>query len=118
MEWLRTQLLFMRDHGMKAILIGHSPPARTDAKTPRDETCWQEYTLWMQQYRDVLSGRVEIITGSGGGFGKGIAETFLNQGAKVIIADFVEDLGQKTASELKCEFIKADVTKKADWEKI
>nr|OQO29319.1 hypothetical protein B0A51_02895 [Rachicladosporium sp. CCFEE 5018]OQO29869.1 hypothetical protein B0A51_02321 [Rachicladosporium sp. CCFEE 5018] len=65
-----------------------------------------------------LSGRVAIITGGGGGFGKGIAETFLKQGAKVIIGDFVEDVGQKTASELKCEFVRADVTKKADWEKI
>ncbi|KAK6443460.1 Endopolyphosphatase [Oleoguttula sp. CCFEE 5521] len=54
MEWLRIQLQFMRDRGMKAILIGHVPPARTDAKTPWDETCWQKYTLWMQQYRDVV----------------------------------------------------------------
>ncbi|OQO12350.1 hypothetical protein B0A48_02992 [Cryoendolithus antarcticus] len=54
MEWLRIQLQFMRDRGMKAILIGHVPPARTDAKTQWDETCWQKYTLWMQQYRDVV----------------------------------------------------------------
>lgn len=54
MEWLRIQLQFMRDRGMKAIMIGHVPPARTDAKTQWDETCWQKYTLWMQQYRDVV----------------------------------------------------------------
>lgn len=54
MEWLRIQLQFMRDRGMKAIMIGHVPPAHTDTKTQWDETCWQKYTLWMQQYRDVV----------------------------------------------------------------
>lgn len=63
-----------------------------------------------------LHPKVAVVTGGGGGFGKGIAATFLQQGAKVIIADFVEDVGQKTASELGCEFVRADVTKKADWE--
>lgn len=56
MEWLRIQLQFMRDRGMKAILIGHIPPARTDSKQLWDETCWQKYTLWLQQYRDVIVG--------------------------------------------------------------
>ena len=65
-----------------------------------------------------LSGRVAVVTGGAGGFGKGIAEKFLQEGAHVIIADFVEEAGQKTAGELKCEFIKADVTKRTDWEAI
>lgn len=56
MEWLRIQLQFMRDRGMKAILIGHVPPARTDSKMLWDETCWQKYTLWLRQYRDVVVG--------------------------------------------------------------
>lgn len=54
LEWLRIQLQFMRDRGMKAILIGHVPPARTDSKMLWDETCWQKYTLWLRQYRDVV----------------------------------------------------------------
>ncbi|EME49141.1 hypothetical protein DOTSEDRAFT_68022 [Dothistroma septosporum NZE10] len=54
MEWLRIQLQFMRDRGMKAMLIGHVPPVRQDAKTSWDETCWQKYTLWLRQYRDVV----------------------------------------------------------------
>lgn len=53
-EWLRVQLQFMRERGMKAILMGHVPPARTDSKMLWDETCWQKYTLWLQQYRDVV----------------------------------------------------------------
>ncbi|KAH6854589.1 Metallo-dependent phosphatase-like protein [Chaetomium sp. MPI-CAGE-AT-0009] len=54
MEWLRVQLQFLRDRGMKAILIGHVPPARTDSKMLWDETCWQRYSLWMHQFRDVV----------------------------------------------------------------
>ncbi|QSZ28951.1 hypothetical protein DSL72_003458 [Monilinia vaccinii-corymbosi] len=56
MEWLRIQLQFMRDRGMKVILTGHVPPARTDSKSLWDETCWQKYTLWLQQYRDIVVG--------------------------------------------------------------
>ncbi|RMZ83970.1 hypothetical protein DV737_g1331, partial [Chaetothyriales sp. CBS 132003] len=53
-EWLRIQLQFLRERGMKAILIGHVPPARTESKQSWDETCYQKYTLWLVQYRDVV----------------------------------------------------------------
>ncbi|KAF1356671.1 hypothetical protein BDV97DRAFT_342392 [Delphinella strobiligena] len=56
MEWLRIQLQFVRDRGMKAIMIGHVPPARTENKHSWDESCWQKYALWMHQYRDVIVG--------------------------------------------------------------
>jgi endopolyphosphatase len=56
MEWLRVQLQLLRERGMKAILMGHVPPARSADKQAWDETCWQKYTLWLQQYRDVVVG--------------------------------------------------------------
>ncbi len=56
MEWLRVQLQFMREKGMKALITGHVPPARTESKNSWDETCWQKYTLWLRQYRDVIVG--------------------------------------------------------------
>lgn len=56
MEWLRIQLGFIRERGMKAILTGHVPPARTNSKQLWDETCWQKYTLWLDRYRDVVVG--------------------------------------------------------------
>lgn len=56
MNWLRIQLEFLRQRGMKAILSGHVPPARNEAKYSWDETCWQKYALWMRQYRDVVVG--------------------------------------------------------------
>ncbi|KAK0392298.1 hypothetical protein NLU13_1794 [Sarocladium strictum] len=58
MDWLRVQLQLLRERGMKAILMGHVPPARTEGKQAWDETCWQRYTLWLKQYRDVVVGSV------------------------------------------------------------
>ena len=58
MEWLRVQLELLRQRGMKAIITGHVPPARTESKQSWDETCWQKYTLWMRRYRDVVVGAV------------------------------------------------------------
>ena len=58
LEWLRIQLQFLRERGMKAILMGHVPPARTESKMSWDETCWQRYNLWMHQFRDVVVGSV------------------------------------------------------------
>ncbi|KAI4174702.1 MAG: hypothetical protein LQ343_002073 [Gyalolechia ehrenbergii] len=55
-EWLRIQLQFLRQRDMKAILMGHVPPARTASKQSWDETCWQKYALWLQQYRDIVIG--------------------------------------------------------------
>lgn len=56
MEWLRVQLQRLRVTNVKAILMGHVPPARTATKQNWDETCWQRYTLWLRQYRDVVIG--------------------------------------------------------------
>ncbi|KAJ4205431.1 Endopolyphosphatase [Fusarium solani] len=58
LEWLSVQLQRLRERGMKAILIGHVPPARTENKQNWDETCWQKYTLWLKQFRDVVTGSV------------------------------------------------------------
>ena len=57
-EWLRVRLQLLRERGMKAILSGHVPPARTASKQQWDETCWQKYALWLRQYRDVVVGGV------------------------------------------------------------
>lgn len=63
-----------------------------------------------------LEGKVAIVTGGGQGFGKGIAKKYLDEGAKVVIADFSEKVGAAAADELKCDFKLVNVTKRADWE--
>ncbi|KAJ5091778.1 Endopolyphosphatase Ppn1p-like protein [Penicillium alfredii] len=56
MEWLRVQLQLLRNRNIKAILMGHVPPARSSEKRSWDETCWQKYTFWVHSYRDVITG--------------------------------------------------------------
>ncbi|OJJ73814.1 hypothetical protein ASPBRDRAFT_517943 [Aspergillus brasiliensis CBS 101740] len=56
MEWLRVQLELLRTRDMKAILIGHVPPARSGSKRSWDESCWQKYTLYVNRFRDVVVG--------------------------------------------------------------
>ncbi|XP_055813357.1 zerumbone synthase-like isoform X2 [Solanum dulcamara] len=63
-----------------------------------------------------LEGKVALITGAASGIGKETAAKFINNGAKVIIADVQKQLGQETASELgpNASFMVCDVTKESD----
>ena len=47
-----------------------------------------------------LNGRTAFITGSARGIGRGIAERFLQEGAKVCVADLNTEGAKATASEL------------------
>jgi NAD(P)-dependent dehydrogenase (short-subunit alcohol dehydrogenase family) len=47
-----------------------------------------------------LAGRAAIITGAGRGIGQGIARKFLEEGARVLIADRDEDRVAESAREL------------------
>ena len=63
----------------------------------------------------LLDGKVAIITGSGRGIGKAIAELFVEHGAKVTINDIDADVCNATAEEIKSNggeaiACKADVT--------
>ena len=48
----------------------------------------------------MLENKVVVITGSGQGIGKHAAKTFAQEKAKVVIADFNEELVKKTAAEI------------------
>jgi len=66
-----------------------------------------------------LKDKVAIITGAGSGIGKASAILFAKEGAKVVVADWSEEGGQKTVEEIKAVggeavFIKTDVSKAAD----
>lgn len=66
-----------------------------------------------------LENKVALITGASRGMGEAHAREFVKHGAKVIIADINEDLGEKIAKELgeNAIFVKLDVTKAEDWKK-
>jgi NAD(P)-dependent dehydrogenase (short-subunit alcohol dehydrogenase family) len=55
---------------------------------------------------------------AGQGFGKTIAEKFIAEGAKVVIADFKQELGEAAAKELNATFHLTDVTKIDNWESL
>ena len=62
-----------------------------------------------------LEGKVAIVTGGASGFGRGIAAKFMEEGARVLIADLAEEAGGAAAAELQCAFVRADVMRRDDW---
>jgi 3-oxoacyl-[acyl-carrier protein] reductase len=65
-----------------------------------------------------LKGKVALITGAGSGFGAGIAKRFAEEGAGVFVVDIDEKNGNRIARELNAKFVRADVTKGADWARL
>ncbi|MCE4957391.1 glucose 1-dehydrogenase [Macrococcoides caseolyticum] len=67
-----------------------------------------------------LKDKVIIITGAAQGMGKVHAEKILAEGAKVVITDINEELGQTVAQALgdQALFIKQDVSSEADWKNV
>lgn len=63
-----------------------------------------------------LTGKVALITGAAMGMGASTAELFAAAGAKVVIADFNEEMGRQQAQKISdaggtAAFVKADVSK-------
>lgn len=70
-----------------------------------------------------LEGKVALITGGARGMGASEAQLFLDEGAKVVITDILDEVGQETARRLspdgsQCVFYHHDVTSESDWESV
>ncbi len=61
-----------------------------------------------------LQDRVAVITGGASGIGYATAQRFAEEGAKVVIVDLNEEIGNKVAKELGGIFVKANVTSEED----
>lgn len=62
-----------------------------------------------------LEGKTAIVTGSGSGFGEGIAKTFAREGARVVVNDVNTQGGKRVVAEITdaggtARFVAADVT--------
>ena len=67
-----------------------------------------------------LEGKVALITGGASGIGAETARLFAAHGAKLIVADVQDELGEKVVSEIKEEaghaiYEHLDVTDEAAW---
>lgn len=67
-----------------------------------------------------LENRIAVVTGAGEGIGRGIANAFVAEGAKVLIAERNVELGERAASELgdRAAFLPTDVGIREDNERM
>jgi len=65
-----------------------------------------------------LANKIAIVTGAASGFGRGIAEAFAREGARVVVADLNGDGAHSVAASLGDGAVgfQADVTRRADVE--
>ena len=61
-----------------------------------------------------LKNRVALIVGGARGIGEGIATRFFEEGARIVIADTEEAVGQATAKRLQGHFVATNISQKAD----
>lgn len=68
----------------------------------------------------MLSGKVAIITGGARGMGAATSRLFVQHGAKVAIADVLDEAGEALARELgdSARFFKLDVTSEESWAQV
>ncbi len=62
--------------------------------------------------------KIAIVIGAAQGIGAGIAARLVQDGAKVVIADWHADPGEATAKRHGADFVQTDVGKKADVEEL
>ncbi|MFC7540189.1 SDR family NAD(P)-dependent oxidoreductase [Siccirubricoccus deserti] len=70
-----------------------------------------------------LKDKVAIITGGAHGMGEAEARLFAKEGAAVVIADVLPEIGEAVAADInagqgRAMFLRADVTSEMDWQRL
>jgi NAD(P)-dependent dehydrogenase (short-subunit alcohol dehydrogenase family) len=70
-----------------------------------------------------LAGKVAIITGAASGMGAATARRFGREGAKVVVADVLEDEGRQVVDSIRAAggeatFLRLDVADEANWKSV
>ena len=71
----------------------------------------------------MLDGRVALVTGAASGIGRSTALAFAHNGARVVVADVVDDLGRETVDLIEAAggeaiFVSTDVSQRAEVERL
>jgi NAD(P)-dependent dehydrogenase (short-subunit alcohol dehydrogenase family) len=70
-----------------------------------------------------IKDKVAIVTGGAHGMGEAEARLFANEGAAVVIADVLVDIGEALAADINARqgramFVRTDVTSEIDWQNL
>ena len=70
-----------------------------------------------------LQGKVALVTGAAHGMGETEARMFAQEGAKVVVADLLEEDGRRVVEAIaaaggEARFARLDVTSEEDWQEV
>ncbi|MFI6450959.1 glucose 1-dehydrogenase [Streptosporangium amethystogenes] len=65
----------------------------------------------------LLDGKVALVTGGARGMGESHVRLFLQEGARVVFGDVLDEEGKALAEETGALFVHQDVTRAEDWER-